>query len=85
MRVQAAVPEVVWWPANIIEMNMPVTSSGRKPRRAVGFLTDISTSTRSDSSSPTGGAAARPSMIPWISETRSARAASRRWKLSMSA
>ncbi len=27
IRVQAAVPDVVWCPANIIEMNMPVTSS----------------------------------------------------------
>src|ERR1700722_13780725 len=25
MSVQAAVPDVVWWPANIMEMNMPVT------------------------------------------------------------
>ena len=24
MSVQAAVPDVVWWPANIIEMNIPV-------------------------------------------------------------
>ena len=31
MSVQAAVPEVVWCPANIIEMNMPVTSSAEKP------------------------------------------------------
>ena len=30
MSVQAAVPDVVWCPANIIEMNMPVTSSARK-------------------------------------------------------
>ena len=27
MSVHAAVPEVVWWPANIMEMNMPVTMS----------------------------------------------------------
>ncbi len=30
MRVQAAVPDVVWWPANIIEMKIPVTSSAVK-------------------------------------------------------
>ena len=28
--VQAAVPELVWCPANIIEMNMPVISSAEK-------------------------------------------------------
>ena len=32
MRVQAAVPEVVWCPANIIEMNIPVTSSADEAR-----------------------------------------------------
>ena len=85
IRVQAAVPEVVWWPANIIEMNMPVTSSGRNRSVPSGFLTDMSTSTRSCSSAGAGGPAARPSMIPWMSVTSSARAASRRWKLSMSA
>ena len=56
MRVQAAVPDVVWCPANIIEMNMPVTSVGRRsaairPRCVI----DISTSSRSRSSSLGGG------------------------------
>ena len=35
MSVHAAVPEVVWCPANIIEMNMPVTSSAREARRPI--------------------------------------------------
>ena len=32
MSVQAAVPDVVWWPANIMEMNMPVTTSASEAR-----------------------------------------------------
>jgi len=31
-------PKLVWCPANINEMNMPVTSSAEKPRRAVLVL-----------------------------------------------
>ncbi len=36
--VQAAVPEVVWWPANIIEMNMPGDLVGGVAGRAVLVL-----------------------------------------------
>ena len=31
MSVHAAVPDVVWWPANIMEMNMPVIIVGGEP------------------------------------------------------
>ena len=71
MSVHAAVPEVVWCPANIIEMNMPVTSSAQNRSEPSGFLIDMSTSSRSRSSSSAGGGStARRSMIPWTSSTR---------------
>ena len=85
MSVQAAVPEVVWWPANIMEMNMPVTSSARNRGDPSSLVMDMSTSSRSRSSSSDGGAAARRSMIPSTSSTSPTRAASRRRKLSMGA
>ena len=47
MSVHAAVPEVVWCPANIIEMNMPVTWSAVKRSVPSSFLIDIRTSSRS--------------------------------------
>ena len=69
MSVQAAVPEVVWWPANIMEMNMPVTVSALKRGEPSSSRIDMSTSSRSRSSSAAGGPAARRSMIPCTSST----------------
>ena len=57
--VQAAVPEVVWWPANIIEMNMPVTLSVEKRGVPSSLRIDMSTSSRSRSSSVAAGPSAR--------------------------
>ena len=85
MRVHAAVPEVVWWPANIMEMNIPVTCRWRiavhRPPRRI----DMRTSRRSRSSSVAGGPVVRRSMMPWTRSTSPRRAASRRRKVSMSA
>ena len=39
----AAVPEVVWWPANIIEMKMPVISSALNRRSPFSSLTETNT------------------------------------------
>ena len=50
MSVQAAVPEVVWCPANIIEMNMPVMMSALKWSEPSSSLIDMRTSSRSRSS-----------------------------------
>ena len=56
MSVHAAVPEVVWWPANIIEMNIPVTMSVREARAMPSSSRiDIRTSRRSRSSSVAAG------------------------------
>ena len=51
MRVHAAVPDVVWCPANIMEMNMPVTTSALKRGLPSGSRTLMSTSSRSRSAS----------------------------------
>ena len=85
MSVQAAVPDVVWWPANIMEMNMPVTVSAPNRRDPSSSRMDMRTSSRSDSPSGGGGPAARRSMMPDTSSTSATLAASRRRKLSMSA
>ena len=85
MSVQAAVPEVVWWPANIMEMNIPVTVSALKRGEPSSSRIDIKMSSRSASPSGAGGPEARRSMMLPTSSTSSTRAASRRWKLSMSA
>ena len=64
MSVHAAVPEVVWCPANIIEMNMPVMMSAENCGSPSSSLIDSSTSTRSMSSLSGVGAARRFSMMP---------------------
>ena len=85
MSVHAAVPDVVWWPANIIEMNMPVTMSVENRGVPSSSWIDIRTSSRSRSSSVAGGPCRRRSMISCTSSTSPGRAASRRRKLSMAA
>ncbi|SKW27562.1 Uncharacterised protein [Mycobacteroides abscessus subsp. abscessus] len=47
MSTQEAVPELVWWPANIIEMNIPVISSAVKRGLPCSSLIMISTSSMS--------------------------------------
>ena len=85
MSVQAAVPDVVWWPANIIEMNMPVTRSGLKRGPPSSSVIDMSTSSRSRSSVSGAVSEARPFMMFSTSDTSPTRASSRRRKLSMGA
>ena len=85
MSIQALVPEVVWCPANIIEMKMPVTSSGVNRCVPSSFFTETSTSSRSRSSLSAGGLATRSSMIAETSSTSPARASSRLRNAGMSA
>ena len=85
MSIQALVPDVVWWPANIMEMKIPVTSLGVNRWVPSSFLIDTNTSRRSRSSLSAGGFAIRSSMIAETSSTRPSRAASRRRNDSMSA
>ena len=85
MSVQAAVPDVVWCPANIMEMNMPVTSSARKRGEPSSSVIDMSTSSRSRSSS-VGRRRRRPPFHDALDQLdQPTRAASRRRKLSMGA
>ena len=62
MSVHAAVPDVVWWPANIMEMNMPVTVSAQKRGDPSSSRIDMSTSSRSGLAAR--AAAARPPGAP---------------------
>ncbi|SKW05152.1 Uncharacterised protein [Mycobacteroides abscessus subsp. massiliense] len=84
MRTQEAVPELVWCPANIMEMNMPVISSAVKRGLPSSSLIMISTSSMSRWLLSVGGLAIRLFMISWTSATKPARAASRCRKLSIS-
>ena len=73
MTIHDAVVEVVWWPANIIEMKMPVTWSALNRGVPSSSRIESSTSRRSRSSSGGGSVARRPSMIPCTRRTSSAR------------
>jgi hypothetical protein len=82
---QDAVPLLVWWPANIIEMKMPVMTSASNWSEPSSFRSEMRTSRRSRSSLATGPRALRRSMIPCTSATSFSLAVSRIRKLSMSA
>ena len=73
----------MWWPANISEMNMPVTSSAENRGLPSSSLIDTSTSSMSRSLLSLGGLAIRPFMISCTSATSLTRASSRMRKLSI--
>ena len=81
MRVQAAVPDVVWWPANIVEMNSPVISSAEN-----GVCRRVRDRHQNVQQVPVGPRRVTGSaMMPSTRRTSSARAASLRRKLSIGA
>src|SRR6267378_4300644 len=62
--VHDAVPELVWCPANIIEMNMPVISSAENRGLPASSLAVTSTSSMSRFLLSAGGLATREPMMP---------------------